>query len=151
MSHPIFKNALAVIAAVLISAASAHAVVRTEGGLGESKAGASETYRLQVPTEKDLPTTQVRLVVPAGVKITRFLVMPGFQRTVKTDAAGLVTEVTWRGRIAPMEFARFSFSATNPADPATLSWKVYQTYQDGSVVNWDGSDPATPASTVTVK
>lgn len=151
MSYPIFKHAVAVLAATLISAASAHAVVRTEGGLNESKAGASETYRLQVPTEKELPTTQVRLVVPAGVKITRFLVMPGFLRTVKTDAAGLVTEVTWRGRIAPMEFARFFFSAANPADPTTLSWKVYQTYADGSVVSWDDSDPATPASKVTVK
>ncbi|WP_424950859.1 DUF1775 domain-containing protein [Deinococcus sp.] len=137
--------------AVLISLASAHAVVRTETGLSESKAGASETYRLQVPVEKDMATTQVRMVVPAGLKITRFLIAPGFVRTVKTDAAGLITEVTWRGRIAPMEFERFYFSATNPADAGTLAWKVYQTYQDGSVVSWDDSDPATPASKVSVK
>ena len=146
-----FKNMLALLTAALISLASAHAVVRTEAGLAESEAGASETYRLQVPVEKDVATTQVRMVVPAGLKVTRFLVMPGFVRTVRTDAAGLVTEVTWRGRIAPMEFARFFFSATNPADAGTLVWKVYQTYQGGTVVSWDDSGPATPASKVTIK
>ncbi|MGY2893318.1 DUF1775 domain-containing protein [Deinococcus sp. UYEF24] len=146
-----FKNMLALLTAALISLASAHAVVRTEAGLAESKAGASETYRLQVPVEKDVATTQVRLVVPAGLKVTRFQVMPGFLRTVKTDAAGLVTEVTWRGRIAPMEFARFFFSATNPADAGTVAWKVYQTYADGTVVSWDDSDPATPASKISIK
>lgn len=147
----LFKNIVALIAAALISLASAHAVVRTETGLAESKAGASETYRLQVPVEKDMATTQVRLVVPAGLKVTRFLVTPGFLRTVKTDAAGMITEVTWRGRIAPMEFGRFDFAATNPADAGTLAWKVYQTYADGTVVSWDDSGPATPASRVAIK
>ena len=145
------KHMLALTAAALISLVSAHAVVRTEAGLAESRAGASETYRLQVPVEKDVATTQVRLVIPAGLKVTRFLAMPGFVRTVKTDAAGLVTEVTWRGQIAPMEFARFFFSATNPADAGTLAWRVYQTYADGTVVSWDDSDPATPASRVVIK
>ena len=146
-----FKNMLPLLTAALVSLASAHAVVRTEAGLAESKAGASETYRLQVPVEKDVATTQVRLVIPAGLKVTRFLAMPGFVRTVRTDAAGLVTEVTWRGRIAPMEFARFFFSATNPADAGTVAWKVYQTYQGGTVVSWDDSDPATPASKIAIK
>nr|WP_246580282.1 DUF1775 domain-containing protein [Deinococcus aestuarii] len=132
--------------------AAAHATVRTETGLTESRVGASETYRLNVPTEKAVNTTQVRLVVPAGVAITRFQVTPGFVRTVKTNADGVVTEVTWRGTIAPQEYARFFFQARNPEQAATLSWKVYQTYADGSVVLWDDSDPEqTPASKTTVK
>ena len=147
----IIKTLLALSTAALLSFAAAHAVVRTEAGLSESKAGASETYRLQVPVEKDMATIQVRMVVPAGLKVTRFLPVPGFVRSVKTDSAGLITEITWRGRIGPMEFQRFLFSATNPADAGTLAWKVYQTYADGSVVSWDDSDPATPASRVTVK
>ena len=145
------RRCTALLAALLISFSGAHAVVRTEAGLTESKAGASETYRLQVPVEKEVATTQVRLVVPAGLTVTRFLVTPGFVRTLKTDAAGRITEVTWRGRIAPMEFARFLFSATNPADAGPVAWKVYQTYADGTVVAWDDSDPATPASRVTIK
>ncbi|WP_425146486.1 DUF1775 domain-containing protein [Deinococcus sp.] len=142
---------LALSAAALLSFAAAHATVRTEAGLSESKAGASETYRLQVPVEKDQATTQVRMVVPPGLKLTRFQTLPGFLRSVKTDAGGNVTEVTWRGRIAPMEFARFYFQATNPADAGSLAWKVYQTYADGTVVSWDDSDPATPASKVSIK
>ena len=142
---------LALSAAALLSFAAAHATVRTEAGLSESKAGASETYRLQVPVEKDQATTQVRMVVPPGLKLTRFQTLPGFLRSVRTDAGGNVTEVTWRGRIAPMEFARFYFQATNPADAGSLAWKVYQTYADGTVVSWDDSDPATPASKVSIK
>jgi len=143
---------LLTVAAALLTMAGAHATVRTETGLAESTVSASETYRLNVPTEKDVATTLVRLLIPAGVAVTRFQVMPGFTRTVKTNADGLVTEVLWRGRIAPMEYARFFFQARNPDQAATLSWKVYQTYADGSVVAWDDTDPAnTPASKTTVK
>ncbi|MBZ9750196.1 DUF1775 domain-containing protein [Deinococcus sp. HMF7604] len=150
MKFPAFLLALS--AALLLPLAAAHATVRTEGGLTESKVGASETYRLNVPTEKDISTTEIRLVVPAGVSISRFQVTPGFTRTVRKNADGLVTEVVWKGRVAPMEYARFFFQARNPAAPGELAWKVYQTYSDGSVVAWDDTDPASsPASKTTLK
>ncbi|MFC3834235.1 DUF1775 domain-containing protein [Deinococcus rufus] len=147
-----FRSLLTLSVAALIGVASAHATVRTESGLTESAAGKSEVYRLNVPTEKDIATTEIRLVVPSGVAISRFQVLPGFTRTVTKNADGLVTEVVWTGSIAPMEYARFFFQATNPAAPGTLVWKVYQTYSDGSVVRWDDTDPATgPASKITLK
>ena len=147
-----FQLLLPLSAALLLSFAAAHATVRTETGLTESKAGASETYRLNVPTEKEIPTTQVRLVVPAGVTLTRFQVLPGFTRSVVRNADGLITEVTWRGRVAPQEYARFFFQARNPAQPGEVAWKVYQIYADGSVVAWDDTNPEqTPASRTTVK
>ncbi|AKH16360.1 DUF1775 domain-containing protein [Deinococcus soli (ex Cha et al. 2016)] len=146
------KAVLPLAAALFLSVAGAHATVRTETGLTESAAGKSETYRLNVPTEKEIATTQIRLVVPAGVVISRFQVTPGFTRTVKKDAAGLVTEVVWKGRVAPMEYARFFFQAKNPAAAGEVVWKVYQTYSDGSVVAWDDTNPAEgPASRTTVK
>lgn len=148
----LIRSALTLSAAVLISVAGAHATVRTEGGLPESKVGVSETYRLNVPTEKEIATTQIRLVVPAGVAVSRFQVTPGFTRTVTKNADGLVTEVVWKGRVAPMEYARFFFQAKNPAAAGELVWKIYQTYSDGSVVAWDDADPAKgPASKTTVK
>ncbi|MCP2013542.1 uncharacterized protein YcnI [Deinococcus sp. HSC-46F16] len=150
MTH--LTRTLALAAALLVPVAAAHATVRTETGLAESRVAASETYRLNVPTEKNIATTQIRLVVPAGVTISRFQVTPGFTRTVKTNADGLITEVTWRGRIAPQEYARFFFQARNPEQAGTLSWKVYQTYADGSVVAWDDSDSEqAPASKTTLK
>lgn len=146
------KTVLPLAAALLLSVAGAHATVRTETGLTESAAGKSETYRLNVPTEKEIATTQIRLVVPAGVVISRFQVTPGFTRTVKRDAADLVTEVVWKGRVAPMEYARFFFQARNPAAAGEVVWKIYQTYSDGSVVAWDDTNPAEgPASKTTVK
>ena len=141
----------ALLTAALISLAAAHATVKTDTGASESRAGGYETYRLQVPVEKDMATTSVRLLVPAGLKIGTFLPVPGFTRSVRTDASGTITEVTWTGRIAPMEFQRFLFSAANPADPATLVFKVYQTYQGGTVVSWDDSAAGTPASRITVR
>ncbi len=146
-----FRRVILLTAATLFSVAAAHATVRTDTGLSESKAGDYETYRLQVPVEKDTATTQVRLVVPAGVKIGNFMPVAGFVRTVKSDAKGVISEVTWTGTIAPQEFQRFLFSAANPASAGTLVWKVYQTYQGGTVVSWDDSDPATPASKVSIR
>lgn len=147
-----FNTLMTLSAALLLSFAAAHATVRTETGLTESKAGVSETYRLNVPTEKEIPTTAVRLVVSAGVTITRFQVLPGFTRSVVKNADGLITEVTWRGRVAPQEYARFFFQARNPAQPGEVAWKVYQTYADGSVVAWDDTNSEqTPASKTTVK
>lgn len=146
------KSLLALCAAGLISLAAAHATVRTEAGLSESAAGKTDIYRLNVPTEQDQPTTQIRLMVPNGVAISRFQVTPGFTRTVTKNAAGLVIEVVWTGEVAPMEYARFYFQATNPAAAGELVWKIYQTYRGGTVVAWDDTDPAAgPASKTTVK
>lgn len=142
---------LSLTAAVLLSTAFAHATVRTDAGASESLAGRFETYRLQVPVEKPVATTEVRMLVPAGVVIGTFMPIPGFVRTVEKDANGRITAVTWRGRIQVEEFQRFLFSARNPADAGTLAWKVYQKYADGSVVAWDDSSEATPASKTTVK
>jgi uncharacterized protein YcnI len=140
------------LAALSTTSALAHAVVRTEAGLSESKVGQSETYRVSVPTEKDSATTEVRLVIPAGLAVTRFQTSPGFARAVTKNDAGLITEVIWRGSIRPMEYARFYFQARNPETPGELSWKIYQKYADGSVVAWDDTDPAkTPASKTSVK
>ncbi len=141
----------ALLSAALLSVAVAHATVKTEMGLSESKTGISETYRLQVPSEKASATVAVRLILPDGIAVSRFQTLPGFTHTVKKNDAGLITEVTWKGRIAPDEFARFFFQARNPAQPADVAWKVYQTYADGSVVAWDDTDKDYPASHTAVK
>ncbi|WP_019008800.1 DUF1775 domain-containing protein [Deinococcus aquatilis] len=147
-----FKSLMLTAVLAALPLAAAHATVRTEAGLTSSEIGKNETYRLNVPTEKEISTTEVRLVVPAGMTITRFQTMPGFTRTLTKNAAGLVTEVIWKGRIAPMEYARFMFTARNPETAGVVSWKVYQKYSDGSVVAWDNSDPEqTPDSKITIK
>jgi uncharacterized protein YcnI len=141
-----FKTLTALTAALLLLFAAAHATVKMETGTSESETGAYETFRLhlRVPVEKDMATIQVRLVVPAGLKIGAFLPVSGFARTVNADSNGVITEVTWEGQIRPVEFQRFLFSAQDPADAGTLTWKVYQTHADGTVVSRDDSDLSTP-------
>jgi uncharacterized protein YcnI len=141
------------LAATLTSVVVAHATVKSDMGLSESKAGSYETYRLQVPSEKPLDTTEVKLFVPQGLIISTFQALAGFERVIEKNADGIITTVTWKGKIGQQEFQRFLFSAKNPAQPITLLFKVYQTYSDGSVVKWEDEDPKgkTPASRVEIK
>jgi uncharacterized protein YcnI len=130
----------------------AHATVRTEMGLAESRANAYETYRLQVPVEKPLATVEVRMVVPPGFILSRFLQTPGWERAVVKDAGGNISEVVWKGKVPDGEFVRFIFQGRNPTAPGKLSWKVYQTYEDGSIAAWDDADKEKgPASVVEIK
>jgi uncharacterized protein YcnI len=142
-----------VMVSAFASAVLAHATVKSDMGLSESKVGSYETYRLQVPTEKPLDTTEVKLFVPQGLTVSTFQSVAGFERSVEKNADGIVTTVTWKGKIGQQEFQRFLFSAKNPAQPTTLLFKVHQTYSDGSVVKWEDEDPKgkTPASRVEIK
>lgn len=149
------RKAYAVFSALIMCIGSmvwGHATVKTEYGLAESKAGISETYRLQVPVEKPLATIEIRLVVPEGFVISRFLQTPGWERSVTKDANGIIKEVIWKGKVEDGEFVRLYFQGTNPKTPGTLIWKIYQKYADGSIVAWDDADKDKgPASKVEIK
>ncbi|MBV9159435.1 MAG: YcnI family protein [Candidatus Kaiserbacteria bacterium] len=132
----------AFIAVLLISLfpflASAHVVVKP------SSVGVAsfQTFTMGVPSEKPLATVALRLVMPAGLQYVSPTVKPGWKITMKKDSAGNVTEIDWTGgRIPAGERDDFTFSAKAPPTETSLSWKAYQTYADGSIVNWD-NDPA---------
>ncbi|PNY79722.1 DUF1775 domain-containing protein [Deinococcus koreensis] len=135
------------------ASASAHAVVRTELGMAESALDATEMYRLQVPNETAATsaTTEVRMLVPDGFTLTRTVQAPGWQRTFEKAADGKITAVVWTGRIQLQEIARFYFQGMNPKAAATLTWKVYQRYEDGTVTAWDDANKEFPASSTTVR
>ena len=71
-----------------------------------------------------------------------------------------VTSVTWTAqagnRIGPGEFAEFEISAGPVPDVASLEFPTTQTYDDGTVVEWNeptpasGEEPEHPAPTLTV-
>ncbi len=143
-------SALFSLAQMALTNAAAHATVRTDAGTSESLVGKYETYRLQVPVEKELATTQIKLIIPKGVSIGTFMQTPGWQRSLERDASGALLSVTWKGTLEPMEFVRFLFSMRNPAEATELKWAVYQTYADGTVVAWDDSSDKTPASKIKI-
>lgn len=120
--------------------AFAHAVVTpSQAGVGEFV-----NFSLGVPSEKPMATTAVRLLMPQGLNEITPFVKPGWTVSVKKDADS-VTEIDWSGGNIPAEEKdQFLFSAQVPPQAATLQWKAYQIYQDGSVVSWD-QNPQTTA------
>ncbi|GAX91954.1 YcnI family protein [Effusibacillus lacus] len=131
--------------------ASAHVTVWPK----ESKSDSYERYTIRVPVEKETNTTKVRIEFPQGVKVGTVLPVPGWSYEFEKSGDGQFTAITWTataGGIKPHEFMEFGISAKNPKEAGTLIWKSYQTYADGSVVEWTGApDAKTPAPTVTLK
>ncbi len=133
----IFTSVLSLFLLAVVPA-FAHVMVRPDS------AGVASfvTFDMGVPTEKDNPTVAIRLMVPNGLKEVVPNVKAPWKIEVKKNGDA-VTEIDWSGSIIPPEQRDdFYFSVQVPADPTTLTWKAYQTYQDGSVVSWD-QDPKT--------
>jgi uncharacterized protein YcnI len=134
---------------VLTATAYGHAEISPPVAL--TKAG--QLFTLAVPTEREnVTTTKVELTPPNGFSIDSFVPSPGWTRDVKSTGSGeetVVQNVTWSGGSVPSEEdALFQFVAS--ADSAkTYSFKVRQTYSDGTVVDWTGPESSdTPAPTV---
>jgi uncharacterized protein YcnI len=133
--------------AVLSVPAWAHVVVSPE----EVSAGDYETLTISVPTEKEVPTTEIRVEVPKGFLLSGVQPVPGWEHAFEEDG-GLVTAVIFSdGEIRPREFQQFLVQAQAPEEPGEYPWKAIQTYEDGSVVEWTGApDSEEPASVVEV-
>src|ERR671916_3491902 len=139
---------LGVGAMLAVSApAWAHVVVSPE----VVTAGDYETLTVSVPTEKEIPTTKIRVVVPEGFLLSGVQPVPGWEHTFEEDG-GVVRAVTFSGgEIRPREFQQFLLQAQAPEEPGEYPWKAIQTYEDGSVVEWTGPPEAEePASVIEV-
>jgi uncharacterized protein YcnI len=135
---------LAAVGGALIVAASASAHAEMSPAVALTKHG--QVFALAVPTEKASSTTKVELTLPDGFSIDSFAPSPGWTRTATKS------NVTWSGGSVPQdEDAFFQFLAS--ADSAkTYTFKVRQTYSDGSVVDWSGPESSdTPAAQVEFK
>jgi uncharacterized protein YcnI len=140
----------ALLALVLPATASGHPEVSPAVSLS----GRLQLYSLAVPTEKSgATTTTVAMTVPAGFGIDSFAPPPpGWRRQIEQSGSGdraVVTKVIWSGGHTPTgEDSVFQFLA-QPATAGTYTFQVQQTYADGSLVNWSGTETsATPASTL---
>jgi uncharacterized protein YcnI len=113
----------------------AHVVVSPE----EVTAGDYETLTVSVPTEKEVPTTEIRVEVPEGFLLSGVQPVPGWEHAFEEDR-GVVTAVTFSGgQIRPREFQQFLVQAQAPEEPGRYPWRATQTYEDGSVVEWTGA------------
>jgi uncharacterized protein YcnI len=127
--------------------ACAHVVVSPE----VVTAGDYETLTISVPTEKEIPTTKIRVEVPEGFLLSGVQPVPGWEHNFQEDG-GVVRAVTFSGgEIRSHEFQQFLLQAQAPDKPGEYPWKAIQTYKDGSVVEWTGPpDSEEPASVIEV-
>ena len=136
-------------ALVVAAAASAHAIVSPPVALDEKL----QQFTLSVPTEKQgATTTTIELTVPSGFAIDSFEPAPGWTQKVQTSGSGdsaVVQKVTWAGGATPTDQdSVFRFNAST-SGAKTYVFEVRQTYSDGSVVDWNGSESSdTPAPSV---
>lgn len=144
---------LATLAALVYAgSAAAHAHVSPEVALSKT----DQLFTLAVPTEKEgLTTTGVELTPPSGFAIDSFVSSPGWKREVQESGSGEDVEITsvwWTGGSVPHEEdAVFQFVGSDDTTN-TQSFKVRQTYSDGSVVDWAGPESSdTPAPQVEFK
>jgi uncharacterized protein YcnI len=122
-----------------------------------SVSGQLQLYSLAVPTEKaGAATSKVVFTVPSGFGIDSFVPPPaGWHQEVQSIGSGenaVVQKVTWTGGATPTgEDSLFQFLA-QPASAKDYTFRVQQTYSDGSIVDWAGSESSeAPAPTIEVK
>jgi uncharacterized protein YcnI len=150
MRHRFALGAIVALAALMFTASAfAHARLSPAVGLAKQL----QIFTLAVPTEKENAlTASVELTLPAGFSIDSFVPSPGWTRSVQQLGSGeeaVIQKVTWAGGKVPTgEDAAFSFLAL-PAAAKTYTFAVRQTYTDGAVVDWTGSESSdAPAPTL---
>lgn len=138
---------LAALSVVLIPGiVSAHVIVTP----GQANVAQELVFNVSVPNEKEVPVTNIKLLIPAGVTNVLPTSMSGWTITTTMNGNSAdpeVAAIAWSGTIPVGQRQDFSFGAQVPGQAAELDWKAYQTYADGTVVHWDqkpaGSDDAT--------
>lgn len=145
---------LAVIGGALALAAPAFPHAEMSPAVALSKH--LQLFTLAVPTEKEKSTTtKIEFTPPSGFAIDSFVPSAGWSRKVQQTGSGdsaQIRGVTWSGGSVPSEEdAVFQFLAS-PDKAQTYTFKVRQTYSNGSVVDWTGPESSdTPAPTVETK
>jgi uncharacterized protein YcnI len=138
----------------LALAGSAFAHAHVSPPVVVSKEG--QVFTLAVPTEEEnAATTKIELTPPSGFSIDSFAPVPGWKRDVQSTGSGeetTIQKVTWSGGNVPHEEASMFQFLGSAAESKTYSFKVRQTYSDGTVVDWSGPESSdTPAPTIETK
>jgi len=128
---------LGLVTLVFSATASAHVTVKP----AEVVTAGFQTFTVNVPNEKTIPTTSVKVAIPSNVAHVSPTQKQGWEVTTEKEGTGenaTVKSITWSGgAIGEGLRDEFSFSAQVPEKPTELRWKAYQTYEDGTVVSWD--------------
>ena len=152
MTRKLVLLAIALATLVLAPSAWSHAHVQPTAVLAKE----DNVFAVTVPTEEDgTETTTVELAPPEGFSIDAFAPTPGWRRTVETTGSGASTQiskVTWSGGAVPTGQSAFFVFTGEAESSGPLKFDVRQTYANGEVVDWSGSESSeTPAPVVEAK
>ena len=149
-----FVTTVGLASVMLVGPLAGLAAAHVEVTSPDATQGQEGVLTFRVPTEKDVPTVQVEVVMPTDTPLTDVLVSPKAGWTYSltmakppkplTDEDGnpvteIVSRVTWKatnGGIKPNEFDQFQVLADPLPKASQLTFKALQTYSDGSVVSW---------------
>lgn len=137
---------VALMSVFMTFAVAGTALAHVEISPSQVPAGTTETFTIEVPTEKEIPTTEVRLELPEGFEATGAEAPEGWQGEVRGN------DLVWTGGEIPVANSEeFSFEATAPDEAGSFPLATIQTYEDGSVAEWAGAaDSEEPAPVVEV-
>lgn len=136
------------ILGALLGVASATALAHVTVWPRESRTGAYEKYTVRVPTEGDVATASVEVILPEGATLVSMGAPAGFTYELRKTGKA-VTSIVWTMKINPGEFAEFSFMARNPATPGPVAWRAIQSLVDGSKIEWSGAAGSKQPASVT--
>jgi uncharacterized protein YcnI len=95
-----------------------------------------ETFTLNVPTETESPTLEVRLDIPEGFEVEAVGHHPDWHMAIRRDERGMVREIVWSGgQIPSLTFEEFKLLA-KAKTPGTYEWRARQRYADAQESAW---------------
>ncbi|WP_342453810.1 DUF1775 domain-containing protein [Ammoniphilus resinae] len=115
--------------------------------------GTYEVFTVRVPSEEDVPTVKVEVKVPDGVNVSRLEPKSEWNYELTKDDTGKITAITWTttGKgLGATEFGEFKMQGKVADDATELVWKAYQTYEDGLLVEWVGTEGSDKPASVTL-
>ncbi len=133
---------------LFVTVASAHVTVSPK----EAEQGSYQKFTVRVPSEKDSATVKVEVKIPDNVTISRVEPKPGWTYEFVRDDSDKVTSITWTAEglgLGATEFGEFNIQGKVGDTIGKIIWKAYQTYSDGSIVEWTGAEGAEHPASVT--
>src|SRR5919109_5227169 len=131
--RPVRTSYGAVILLIALSTAWAHVDIEPK----ETIPSRWEGFIINVPTETESPTVEVRLGIPDGFEVEAIGHRTDWDMALRRDVHGFIREVVWSGgQIPPLTFEEFKLLAKAAKSPGPYEWQAWQRYADGQESTW---------------
>jgi uncharacterized protein YcnI len=102
-----------------------------------STQGEIEVYQVVAFTEINSPTTEIELIIPAGIVIREIEPTSGWTHTLINSSLGNASRILWKGTLQLGGQVELRFTAKNVGEEDVYAFKALQRYANGEVAEWD--------------